>query len=184
MKNISFHRYILISLLLCLTSLYLYLSIDKGNDSNTILKFESTKSHFAIDYKLLDSIDKSNQKTIELSSIMFDVMKDVKTLQLLVKIRKNHEKIKTNVNTLAKNNLIIIPQFSYHANLCTDSIKGKKGDLYLLKTLQKELDNQIRLFTKIENTTSNIDFKIVSTQANKSIQLNNSTLTNLIKDLK
>jgi uncharacterized protein YihD (DUF1040 family) len=145
-----------------------------GN-SNSLFNLEFTKEVPVIDFNTIDNLNSSNQKIIELSSVSFDSTKDVKLLRLLLKIKKDHLKIDSELNNLANKNLIIIPKVIDHTN--TDSIKK----LSLFKELKTEIKNQITTFDRIESTTQNIDFKIFAKKSKKVILGNNEELLALLQ---
>ena len=95
---------------------------------------------------------------------------------MLLKIKKDHQKIDSELQKLTENNLIIVPKLAYHLDINTDSLKGKNPNLYLLKILESEIKNQTILFDKIENTSQNIDFKIFAKKSKKTLLSNNAGL--------
>jgi hypothetical protein len=184
MKKLSPDRIILNSIVLTIIGLSMHSCIKKEDCyDQSIVEIESARKLPVVDFKLLDCLDESNQKTIELSSIIFDLTTDVKTLQLLIKIKKNHRKFENELHKLTKENLIIIPQLTYHIYLNPNSVKSKNGDLYLLKTLETELENQIIVFDHIDKTSENIDFRIFAIQSKKIVENNNKVLSNIINNL-
>jgi hypothetical protein len=184
MKALSHRPLILTILLLCFLSIGVQSCINKEDCyDQSLFEMTSAKEQPVVDFKLLDCLDESNQKTIELSSIIFDITKDVKTLQLLVQIKKNHLRIENDLKKITKKNLILIPQISHHIYLNHDSVKSKKGNIYVLKTLEKELTNQITVFDHIEKSSQNIDFRLFAIKYKKTTNDNNEVLLNIIKSL-
>ncbi|MDR6843726.1 hypothetical protein [Flavobacterium granuli] len=179
MKKLFFPRYIIYNLLLFIVNISVISCTDKENN-DTIFKVEPTKAESTIDFNLIDCLNESNKKTISLATITFYQTKDVKTLQLLLKIKKDHQKIDSELKRLTENNLIIVPKLSYHFNINSDSLKGKNPNLYLLKALRTEIKNQTAIFKNIENTSQNIDFKIFAKNSKKTIQSNNAALENTL----
>lgn len=183
MKKLSCLR-IINKLLLCILCISIFSCNKKENYTKvTIIDLKPAKKDPILDLNLIDCLDESNQKIIELSTITFDITTDVETLQLLVKIRKNHQKIDSDFNNLSKKNLIIVPHLTYHIDLNPNSVRSKKGELYLLKTLEKEFVNQITLLNRINNISNNIDFKTFAVQSKKTVEDNNIALLNITKDL-
>jgi len=155
--------------------------INKGKENNdTIFKIEPTTADATIDFNLIDCLNESNKKAISLATITFSQTKDVKTLELLLKIKKDHQKIDSELQKLTESNLIIVPKLVYDLNINTDSLKGKTPNLYLLKILESEIKNQTILFDKIENTSQNIDFKIFAKKSKKTLQSNKIALENTL----
>lgn len=183
MKKLSYP--IISNLLLCILCISIVSCIEKGNRTKvTIIDLEPAKKDSVLDLNLIDCLKESNQKTIELSNLTFDLTKDVKTLELLVKIKKNHQKIEVDFNNLMKKNLIIAPNITTHnIYLNPDSVKSKEGQLYLLKTLEKELKNQITILDRINNSSNKNDFKTFVIKSKKTVQDNNLALLNITKDL-
>ena len=183
MKKLSSFR-ILNKLFLCILCLSIVSCIKKGNFTKvTIIDIEPAKKDPILDLNLIDCLDESNQRIIELSAITFDLTTDVETLQLLLKIRKNHQKIESDFNNITKKNLIIVPHPTYHIDLNANSVRGKKSELYLLKTLERELVNQIILLSHINYISNNIDFKTFAVQSKKTVQDNKTVLLNITKGL-
>ena len=174
---------IIYAFLLCLLCLTIFSCIQKGNFSKvTIIDLEPVEKD-SLDLNIIDCLDESNQKAIQVSNHTFDHIKDVETLQLLVKIRKNHQKIGFDFNNLTTKNLIIVPHLSNHFYLNPDSVKTKEDELNLLKTLARELDNQIVLLDHIYQKSNNIDFKTFAVRSKKTVQDNSTALVNITKDL-
>jgi hypothetical protein len=140
--------------------------------NNVILKEESFKSDSAILFNLIDCLHESNKKIISLASISFKQNRDIKTLQLLLDIKKDQQKIDSELKRLAEKNLIIIPKMFASLDTNSDSLKDKKFNLYLLKTLDSEIKNQIIIFDNLEKSSENADFKTFSKKS-KMILLTN-----------
>lgn len=133
-----------------------------------------------IDFKTIDRLNESNQKAISILNISFEISKDVKTLQLLLGIKKEYQKTDNELSKLTKKSLILLPKFAYDFIIYKDSIKSIKSNLYLFKELKKEINNQIILFDDIEKNTQNIDFKIFAIKSKKILKENNEILNTLI----
>jgi hypothetical protein len=175
MKKLFIYRFILYNLYLFIVTIFTVSCINQEKENNDpIFKTEST-----IDFNLIDCLNESNKKTIELSSITFSQTKDVKTLQLLLKIKKDHQKIDSELKKLTEKNWIILPKLIYNLNLNADSLKDKNSNLYLLKALETEIKNQIELLNQIEKTSQNTDVKTFATQSKKMVQINNDSLKTL-----
>jgi hypothetical protein len=125
---------------------------------------------------LVDCLYESNIKIIKLSSIASNRTKDEKTLQVLLKIKKDHQKIDSELKKLTENNLIILSKLAYNFNLNADSLKGKKANCYLSTVLVNEIENQVLLFDSIGKTAQNIDFRTFAIKSKKIVQTNNEVL--------
>ncbi|MGQ7946856.1 hypothetical protein [Flavobacterium sp. WC2509] len=166
-------------ILCCLFAIFGIQSCTNQEKENNNSILESTKEEPTIDFNLIDCLNEYNQKNIKLSDITFDLTKDVKTLQLLLKIKKNHQDIDSELKKLTKQKLIIIPKIVYQININPDSIKGKKATLYLLKKLKNQIETQISLFDSIEKNSQNTDFKILAIKSRKILENNNNVLNTL-----
>lgn len=179
MKKRYLYRFILYNLVVFVANFCAVSCIDKENEFDDFnFKTEYTESD-SIDFNLVDSLNESNKKIIQLSSIAFDQNKDVKTLQLFLKIKRDHQKIDAELKKLTEKNLIILPKLAYTFNLNPDSLKGKNANSYLSKVLEKEIKNQVILFDRIKKTAQNIDFKIFAIKSKKTAQANYEMLKTL-----
>lgn len=127
----------------------------------------------------MDKLNASNQKIIQISSLAFNQTKDVKTLQLLLKIKRDHQKMNSELKKLVEKNLIILPKLTYDFNLNPDSLKGKNSRAYLSKLLTNEIQNQVQLWNSMEDKTQNIDFRILAIKSKKTVLTNNESLKRL-----
>lgn len=181
MKKLLPFRIIINALLILFMFIYLCpCSKSKICDDDSIFDKEFAEKQSKIIFKSLDYLDESNQKTIELSSILFDLTEDVETLQLLTAIRKNHEKINFELNNLTNKNFIIIPKLIYDTDAKPNPVRSAKDSLFLLKRLETQLKNQITAYERIEKTSQNIDFRIFAMQSKKAIKNNNKILKIII----
>jgi hypothetical protein len=147
---------------------------EKRNDSLLGEAENSAKS--AIDFNLVDCLNESNQKTIELATITFYQVKDRETLELVLKIKKDHQKIDFELKKITEKNLIIIPKIVYTLNIKPDSLKGKNIDFYFLNLLENQIKKEITIFDKIEKISQNTDFKIFAMESKKIISGNYDAL--------
>lgn len=146
--------------------------------STSLLQTDSSKENQTQDLYLLDSINESNQKNKQLTSLAFDLTKDVKKLQLLLEIKENHQTIDDELKRLTKRNLIIIPKLIYP--VADDSLKNKKNTLLLYqKKLEMEIQKQITLLENIEKTSENIEFKNFAENSKELLQKNSAELKRL-----
>lgn len=146
----------------------------KQNDSSP--QKEENNTEYAIDFNLINYLNQANKKTIELATISFSQIKDQKILQLVSKIKEDHQNINLELKKLTEKNLIIIPQIVYHLDISPDSIRENNPNFYLLSLLEDQIKNQITVFDSIEKTTQNIDFKTFAIKSKKTLQNNNDAL--------
>jgi uncharacterized radical SAM superfamily protein len=139
---------------------------------DSLVKEEENNVESTIDFNLIDCLNEVNKKTIGLTTLTFNQIKDSNTLQLILKIKKDHQEIDAELQKLTEKNLIIIPKLVYNLNINPESLKGKNPDFYLLNVLKTEIKNQIWVFDKIEKTSQNIDFKIFAIKSKKIVLAN------------
>lgn len=144
--------------------------------SDSLFKEEENNVASTIDFSVIDSLNSSNKKTIDIATITFYQLKNHKTLHLVLKIKEDHQKIDLELKKLTEKNLIILPKLVYHLNVNPDSLKSKNSDLYLLKLLENQIKNQITVLEKTEQTTQNTDFKIFAIKSKKTLQINYEAL--------
>lgn len=148
--------------------------------TNSFYKMEYTKEDPAIDFNTIDCLNEANQKAIELSSISLRLSKDFKTLNVLLKIKRDNKKINSDFKKLTKKNLIIIPQLIYYVDINDDSIIKEKPELYVLRKLEAEIKSQITSFDLIEKNTQNNDFKLFAIHSREILKDNNDALKTLL----
>ncbi|TDD96137.1 hypothetical protein [Flavobacterium cellulosilyticum] len=139
------------TVLLCtnLTKEYLNITFEKN--------YRTTGS--AINFNLINQLNKSNQKAIELSTYIYTKTTDLNTLQLILKIKKEQKEIETELKQLSEKNLIIIPNSIYNKSLKLDSSSFKNIKKLYFNLLETELNKQINIFDSIKISTRNPDFK-------------------------
>lgn len=181
MKNLHISQYIRYNLILSVVIFCILSCSHQEKDYNySIYKIESAKEDPIIDFRTIDCLNESNQKAIELSSASLRLTKDLPTLQLLLKIKRDNKKINSDFEKLANDNLIIIPKLIYRMDI-DDSISHESREYYMLKKLETEIKNQITTFDSIEKKTKNTDFKVFAMQSKKILADNNSALKTLFK---
>lgn len=183
MKKLHIPRYIIFSIGLLIVTMSTISCNKKKENYNAVFNFnfEPIKTESTIDFNLIDSLNQSNKKTLYLAAYTFSQIKDVKTLQLLLKIKKDHQKIDSELKKLTENNLIVIPKLYHQLNVNNDSLNGKKSNFYLLKKLEEEIKNQATIFDDIANTSQNTDFKIFAQKSKKTLHINTIALENTLK---
>lgn len=129
---------------------------------DSICRKETDTSDPAIVFNLIDCLNESNKKVIALASISFQQNKDPKTLRVLLKIKKKHQKIDADLLKLTEKNLIIIPKFMTQKAVIPDSLKEKNPNSYLLKSLEDEINNQITILEHLEKNAENNSFETFS----------------------
>lgn len=177
MKRLYIFRFIIYGLLLFLAHIYIISCTEQKEKEDLIFITQSINPEYTIDFYLIDCLNESNKKSIDLANFAFYKTNDVKTLQLLSKIEKDQKKINTELKKLTEKNLIIIPKLVYYLNLNNDSLEGKNAAHYLSYLLNNEIINQITVLNQIEKNSQNIDLKILAAKSKKTLQTNNDALT-------
>lgn len=176
MKKLFITQRIPYKLFLFLATIFLWSCINHEEKQIDLPFKEENKMESTIDFNQINSLNESNKKTMELAAITFYQITDRETLQLVLKIKKDHQKIDIELKKLAEKNLIIIPQIVYTMEINPDSIKRKNIDLYFLNLVRNQIKNQIVLLDKIEKSSLNTDFKILAAKSKKILQCNNDAL--------
>lgn len=173
MKKRFTFPFIPFKLVLLFVSIAISSCIDKEIERcDSLFKEQENTIESTIDFNLIDCLNGSNKKTIHLATLTFNQIKNLETLQLILKIKKDHQKIDAELQKLTEKNLIIIPKLVYDLNINPDSLKAKNFNFYLLNLLETEIKNQIRVFDKIEKTSQNIDFKLFAIKSKKLVLAN------------
>lgn len=179
MKRLTITRFILYSIVFITVNVFIFSCINQEKENNDSLKTEYTTAESPIDFNLIDCLNESNKKNIDISSIAFHQTKNVRTLQLLLKIKRDHQKIDRRLKKLTEKNLIIIPKLAYNLNIDSGPLKGEDTNYQLLSLLETEIKNQLKIFNEIEKTTQNTDFKIFAVQSQKTLRANIDLLNNI-----
>lgn len=160
-------------LFLSIVIIFLFSCVNEEEKNyNSFFIVAENKVESTIDFNLIDSLNESNKKTVDVATLTFNQIKDTEKLLLILKIKRDHQKIDSELKKLTEKNLIIIPKTVYNLNLNSDSITGTNSDSYLVKVLKNQIKNQIIVFDKIEKTTQNIDFKLFILKSKKILQSN------------
>jgi hypothetical protein len=182
MKSKLLSEKIIASLLLFLVIGMISSCLHKKKDYNNFYHHEPAQDvKSTIDFNSLISLNESNKKIMDISSILFHQNKPILNLSLILKIRKDHLKNELNLKQLTKRNLIIMPKPIYNLNINSDSLKNKNSTRYLAKILIDEINIQIELLEKIKITTINPDFKSFAEDSKIIFKSNNEGLKTSFK---
>lgn len=143
--------------------------------SNQIFDDKKTEIESKLNFKTVNNLNETNKKVIEIASIAFNNSKELKKSQLILKIKKDHQKIEQELKKITEENLIITPEPIFDLNLNESFLNGINSNFYLFSLLEKEIKNQISLLDSIENTTKDIDFKNFADKS-KEVLINNKEL--------
>lgn len=135
--------------------------------SNKIFDDKDREIESKFNFKTVTNLNETNKKVIEIASIAFNNSKELRKSQLILKIKKDHQKIEQDLKKITEENLIITPQPIFDLNLNESFLNGINSDFYLISLLEKEIKNQIMLLDSIENTTKDEDFKNFADKSKK-----------------
>lgn len=148
---------------------------EKNYTNSTFLNI-NTETESAIDFNIVDCINESNKKTIDIASLAYINTANIHKKELLLKIKKDHQFINSELRQLTAKNLILISKPIYQLNNNLDSLKGIKAELYYTNWLKSEIDYQIKQFNIIEITSKNDDFKEFAIKSKEILEQNNAAL--------
>lgn len=143
--------------------------------SNPIFGDKEREIESKLNFKTVNNLNETNKKVIEIASIAFNNSKELKKSQLILKIKKDHQKIEQDLKKITEENLIITPEPIFDLNLNKSFLDGINSNFYLISLLEKEIRNQIILLDSIESTTKDIEFKNFADKS-KELLINNKEL--------
>lgn len=179
----SFFQIIPYSIILFCINIFIFFSFIKKEKEYTGFIFkteESACSKPSIDFNMIDCLNESNKKNIEISGIAFHKTNDTAMLRLLLKIRRNHQNIDFQLKNLTQDNLIIMAEPMYTLNINADLLKGKNAHAYLSNLLKTEIKTQISLLDELDKTSRNPDFKVFAVKSKKVLESNYEALQALL----
>lgn len=127
--------------------------------NDKIFNTKKPKIESKINFKTVSNLNETNKKVIVIASIAFDNSKEINNSQLILKIKKDHQKIEQDLKKITEENLIITPEPIFDLNLNESFLKGINSNFYLISLLEKEIENQISIFDTIEKSTEDEAFK-------------------------
>lgn len=164
-----------------LYTLLLYISVISCNNKNSNTIHNTSKNSEIgfepkINFKTVATLNETNKKILEIASIAFNNSSELKKSQLILKIKKDHQRIESDLQKISNQNLIIIPEPIFDLKLNETSLKEKNFNYYLISLLDKEIKNQIILLDSIENRTKSIEFKNFADKYKDTLISNNAKL--------
>lgn len=144
--------------------------------NNKIFKIQKPKIESKINFKTVSNLNETNKKVIAIASLAFDNSKEIKNSQLVLKIKKDHEKIEQDLKKITEENLIITPQPIFNLNLNETFLKGINSNFYLISLLEKEIKNQISILDTIQNSTEDEAFRNFADKSKEILQANKDLL--------
>ncbi len=145
------------------------------NFNNKIFNPEEITIKSKINFRTVSELNETNKKVIAIASIAFDNSKEINNSQLILKIKKDHQRIEQDLKKITEKNLIITPEPIFDLNLNESFLKGINSNFYLISLLEKEIKNQISIFDTIQKSTEDEAFKNFADKA-KEILINNKEL--------
>ncbi|AWG23124.1 hypothetical protein FFWV33_17110 [Flavobacterium faecale] len=130
----------------------------------------------SLDFNSLSSLNESNKKVIDISSIIYKQNKRIPNLDLILKVKEDHQENDRDLKELSKENLIVIPKPFYQLKLNKDSLRNKNSTKYLVKLMIREIDVQIDLLETIKDTTTNADFRSFAAKSSSTLKQNHEDL--------
>ena len=182
MKKFPISPYIRYNIFLLFIVIFCICSCSKSDKpyNNFPFKIDSPKEEPIIDFSEIDCLNESNQKILELSNTSIRLTKDLTTLKLALKIKRDHQQIDSRLNRLTKENLIVTTKMIHKVNVKSDFAKNKNSDKYIFRKLEAEITNQIVLLDSIEKNTHSIDFKLFAAQSKKILIENDDAIKTLL----
>lgn len=164
-----------------LYTLLLYISVISCNNKNSNTIHNTSKNSEIdfepkINFKTVATLNETNKKILEIASIAFNNSSELKKSQLILKIKKDHQKIESDLQKISNQNLIIIPEPIFDLKLNEIFLKEENFNYYLISLLDKEIKNQIILLDSIENRTKDIEFKNFADKYKETLISNNAKL--------
>lgn len=153
---------------------------DEKRYTNTIFTENNIEVESNINFRTVASLYELNKKIIDIASISFNNSKQLESSKVLLKIKKDHEKIESQLKEIANENLIIIPQPFINLNLNETFLNEIDSNFYLISLLEKEIKNQIVLLDTIEKTSKDTQFITFADQSKDLLIVNNELLENIL----
>lgn len=141
------------------------------NKTNNVTKVQSK-----INFKSVTALNETNKKVIEIATIAFNKSNELEKSQLILKIKRDHLRIESELKRISVNNYIIIPEPIFDLKTSETFLKEINYNEYLISLLDKEIKNQIILLDGIENKTTDIEFKTFVYKYKDTLISNNAKL--------
>lgn len=134
-----------------------------------------------IDFSLLARFNESNIKTLEITNLILNQTEVKFPSQLILKIKKDHSKIKNELKRLTEKNYMITQKPIYSLDINEEAIKNDTTGLYTLRTLKTSIQHGILALQKIEKAFPKGDFQMFATQTIPILKENKEDLSKLEK---
>jgi hypothetical protein len=134
-----------------------------------------------INFRTVAVLNETNKKIIDIASIAFDNSKELKESKIILKIKKDHQKIESELKRITDENLIIIPEPIFDLKLNQSFLKGINSSYYLISLLEKEINNQIKILDSIERGSRDEEFKAFADKSKEVLLSNNDLLEEFLE---
>ncbi|WP_339837153.1 hypothetical protein [uncultured Flavobacterium sp.] len=164
--------------------LILFLSCkDKKEEtySDGVFNKENVAVESEINFSSVAVLNENNKKIIDIASIAFNNSRELKESLVILKIKKDHQKIESELKKITNENLIIIPEPIFDLNLNENFLKGINSSYYIISLLEKEINNQIKLLDSIEKISQDVQFKSFAYKSKEVLIDNNDSLEQLLE---
>lgn len=166
-----------------LTLLLLLITSCSDSTKNIYNKTANTKKNTpesTINFRTVGLLNDANKKVIDIASIGFNNSKELKESLIILKIKNDHQKIESELRKITNDKLIIIPEPIFDLDLNQTFLNGSNSTYYLVSLLEKEINNQIKLFESIEKVSSDQQFREFAVQSKELLINNNNSLEDLL----
>lgn len=147
---------------------------------NTISIKESIEKESKINFQSVALLNETNKKIIDIASIAFTNSNELNESKIILKIKRDHQKIESDLKKLTDLNLIIIPNLFFELSLNEKSLKSLNSSYYLISLLEKEINNQINLLDSIEKVSEDEAFHIFVEKSKNTLLVNSKVLENFL----
>ena len=156
--------------------LFLSCNDERRNFSSSLYNERNEEIEPSINFKSVALLNETNKKIIDIASIAFENSNELKESKIILKIKKDHEKIESELKKITEENLIIIPEPIFDLNLNQKFLKGINSSYYLISVLEKEINNQIKLLDSIEKISNDQEFRAFADKSKEVLLSNNDLL--------
>ncbi|WP_339889234.1 hypothetical protein [uncultured Flavobacterium sp.] len=176
--HLKFHTYILALLIILFSSCN---EKREKTNSNGIYTEKDSELESKINFRTVAILNETNRKVLDIASIAFNNSKELKESQIILKIKKDHQKLEYDLKRITEENLIIIPEPIFELNLNQNFLKGINSSYYLISLLEKEIKYQITLLDSIEKVSKDKQFRNFADKSKDILIDNNDSLEELLE---
>lgn len=171
---------ILTSIILIINTV-LFISCEDTKKNNEVLEMINEDINNKANTQFITDIADLNLKIVGITELTNRNSLDSKTTILIDKIKKHHEGFNKKIKTIARNNLIIIPDTLYESSLIIDSANTDKNYEYLV-TLEKLMKAEIEEYELIIENTNNPEIESLAENAIQHINYSLNEIDNVLNN--